>query len=139
MKSDSLKKLVAAGNPIISIASPDETRAVRFVRDAALHLGLPVIEWSLTDGLYPVGIDQTLVEPGKPAMALKYVKDSANPAVYLFKDLGQHSKDAQILRYLRDLYFSPPSRPWTIVLVDGTIPPIEMRQLQSAAGYRMAR
>ena len=51
MKPDALKLLVAAGNPIISIATPDETRAVRFVRETAQQMGLPVAEWSLTDGL----------------------------------------------------------------------------------------
>ena len=70
-----------------------------------------------------------LADPGRPAAALKYVKDSSHPTIFLFKDLGQHAKDAQILRYLRNLYFSPPSRTWTIILVDGTAPPIEMRRL----------
>ncbi len=129
MKPDMLKLLIAAGNPIISIATPDETRAIRFIREAAQQIGLSVCQWSLTDGLLAAGGGQVLADPGRPAAALKYVKDSANPAIYLFKDLGQHAKDAQILRYLRDLYFSPVSRPWTIVLVDGTAPPIEMRRL----------
>src|SRR5271166_2115191 len=126
MKADALKLLVAAGNPIISIATPDETRAVRFVRETAQQIGLPVAEWSLTDGLLAPGATQLLADPGRPAAALKYVKDSSHPTIFLFKDLGQHAKDAQIHRYLRDLYFSPPSRTWTIILVDGTAPPIEM-------------
>ena len=129
MKPDTLKLLIAAGNPIISIATPDETRAVRIVRDAAQQMGLHVSEWSLTDGLLAPGAAQVLADPGKPAAALRFVKDSSNPALFLFKDLGQHAKDPQILRYLRDLYFSPNSRLWTVILVDGSSPPIEMRRL----------
>jgi SpoVK/Ycf46/Vps4 family AAA+-type ATPase len=129
MKPDGLKLLIAAGNPIISIATPDETRAVRFVREAAQKIGMPVAEWSLTDGLLAPGATHVLADPGRAAAALKFVKDSDNPTIFLFKDLGQHIKEPQILRYLRDLYFSPPSRTWTIILVEGTIPPIEIRRL----------
>ncbi len=129
MKLENLKLLIAAGNPIISISTPDEPRAVRAVHDVAQAIGLPVSVWSLTEGMQASGIDQVLVEAGKPAAALRYVKDSAHPSIYLFKDLGQHAKEPQILRYLRDLYFSPVSRPWTIILLDATAPPTEMRRL----------
>ena len=30
--------------------------------------------------------------------ALRYVKQSAYPAIYLFKDLGPHCKDPQVVR-----------------------------------------
>ncbi len=129
MKLENLKLLIAAGNPIISISTPDEPRAVRAVHEVAQAIGLPVAVWSLTEGLQACGIDQVLVEAGKPAAALKYVKDSAQPIIYLFKDLGQHAKEPQIVRYLRDLYFSPVSRSWTLILLDSAAPPMEMRRL----------
>ena len=97
MKLENLKLLIAAGNPIISISTPDEPRAVRVVHEVAQAIGLPVLVWSLTEGLRACGLDQVLVEAGKPAAALSYVKDSAQPAIYLFKDLGQHAKEPQIL------------------------------------------
>src|SRR5208283_2967045 len=129
MKTEDLKRLIAAGNPIISISSSDEMRAVRVVRDVAQSMGMPVSVWSLTEGLQACGIDRAVVEPGKPAAALHYVKESAHPAIYLFKDLGQNAKEPQILRYLRDLYFSPVSRPWTVILLDAIAPPMEMRKM----------
>jgi AAA+ superfamily predicted ATPase len=129
MKLDGLKLLIAAGNPIISISSSDEPRAIRAVQEVAQSIGLPVSVWSLTEGLQACGIDQVLVEAGKPAAALRYVKDSAHSAIYVFKDLGQHAKEPQVLRYLRDLYFSPVSRPWTVLLLDSAMPPMEMRRL----------
>ena len=129
MKLEDLKLLIAAGNPIISITTPDEPRAVHAVQEVAQATGLPVSVWSLTEGLQACGIDQVLVEAGKPAAALKYVKDAPHPAIYLFKDLGQHAREPQILRYLRDLYFSPVSRLWTLILLDAIAPPMEMRRL----------
>ncbi len=73
---------------------------------------------------------QTLVEPGKVAAALQHVKAvGVSGTVYLFKDLGPHCKDPQVVRSLRDLYFSPDSRLWTLMLVDaGGLPP-EVRRL----------
>jgi ATP-dependent 26S proteasome regulatory subunit len=129
MKLDGLKLLIAAGNPIISITSPDEPRAARAVMEVAQAIGLPVAFWSLTEGLQACGVEKVLVEAGKVAAALKYVKDSAYPGLYVFRDLGQHAKDPQVLRYLRDLYFSPVSRPWTVLLLDSSPPPMEMRRL----------
>ena len=133
MKLEDLKLLIAAGNPIISISTPDEPRAVRAVHEVAQAIGLPVSVWSLTEGLQACGIDQVLVEPGKPAAALKYVKDSAHPAIYFFKDLGQHAKEPQILRYLRDLYFSPVSRPGRSSCWTPRAPPIGNAPAEPAA------
>ena len=43
--------------------------------------------------------------------------------IYLFKDLGPHCKDPQIVRLIRDLYFSPNSRLWTLILLDAVTLP----------------
>ena len=48
-----------------------------------------------------------MVEPGKLPLALRCVKETPYPVIYLFKDLGAHCKDPQVVRYVRDLYFSP--------------------------------
>ncbi len=51
MKSDNLKLLMQAGNPIISLETPDEPRAVHLVREVAAAMRLPLLEWSITEGL----------------------------------------------------------------------------------------
>lgn len=131
MKSDSLKLLIEAGNPIISIETPDEPRALQVVRAVATEMALPVVTWSVTEGLVqtPPAAAKTLVEPGKVPAALRYVKDAGYSTLYLFKDLGAHCKDPQVVRHLRDLYFSPGSRLWTLVLVDSVGLPPEIRRL----------
>jgi SpoVK/Ycf46/Vps4 family AAA+-type ATPase len=131
MRSESLKLLIQAGNPIISMETPDEPRAVHLVREAVEKLGLPVWIWSITEGLvssWPAAF-QKMVEPGKAVDALKFVRESAYPGVYVFKDLGLHCKDAQVVRSIRDLYFSPDSRPWSLILVDAVAPPPEVHRL----------
>jgi len=131
MKPENLKLLIQAGNPIVSIETPDEPRATEAVRTTADSLGLPLFEWTLTTGLREARPQpgKTMVESGKVAAALCYLKDSAYPAMYLFKDLGTTCKDPQVVRHLRDLYFTPSSRLWTLVLVDAVGLPPDVRRL----------
>ena len=99
MRPVNLKLLIQAGNPIISMETPDEPRAVHMVREVAQELGRPLSEWSVTEGLLftSPAESQVLVEPGKAAAALRYVKDSAYESIYLFKDLSPHCKDPQVV------------------------------------------
>ena len=131
MNSESLKLLIQAGNPILSMETPDEPRALRLVREVAQGANLPLAEWSITQGLMPAlpEASQTLVDPGKVLAALRYVKQSQSAAIYLFKDLSPHCKDPQVVRYLRELYFSADSRLWTLVLIDAVPLPPEVRRL----------
>jgi len=131
MTTDHLRLLIQAGNPIISIETPDEPRAVRRVRTVAEAMGVPLLEWSVTEGLaaMPPEAGPPVVEPGKPAAALRYVKQTANRTLYLFRDLGAHCKDPQVVRCVRDLYFSPSSQSWTLILLDAVGLPIEVRRL----------
>lgn len=131
MRSETLKQLIQAGNPIISMETPDEPRAIGMVREVAQQLGLPVSEWSVTDGLLPMpsGSSKPLVEPGKVVAALRYVKESTYSAIYLFKDIGPHCKDPQVVRAIRDIYFSNSLRQWTLVFLDAGAVPTEVRRM----------
>jgi SpoVK/Ycf46/Vps4 family AAA+-type ATPase len=131
VRTETLTHLIRAGNPIISMETPDEPRAVAMLREAADQLSLPLSEWSVTEGLLSMSTvsSRLLVEPGKLTAALRYIKQSTSPAVYLFKDIGPHCKDAQVVRALRDLYFSSDSRFWTVVLAEAAALPPEVRRL----------
>jgi SpoVK/Ycf46/Vps4 family AAA+-type ATPase len=131
MRTETLKHLMRAGNPIISMETPDESRAVRMVRDAAGQLSLPLSEWTVTEGLLSASqpSSRVLVEPGKIVAALRYIRESTIPGVYLFKDIAPHCKDAPVVRAIRDLYFSSDSRSWTVVLVDAVSLLPEVRRL----------
>jgi MoxR-like ATPase len=131
MRSDDLRLLIQARNPIISLETPDEPRAVRMVRAVAAEMHLPLAEWSITEGLVktPPEDGRKLAEPGKPLTALRYLKESADGGIYVFKDLGAHGKDPQVVRYLRDLYYSPDDRRWTLLLIDAAGLPSDVRRL----------
>jgi AAA+ superfamily predicted ATPase len=131
MKPEGLKLLIEAGNSIISIETPDEPRATELVRTTADSLALPLFEWTVTTGLREARPQpgKTMVESGKVPAALSYLKDSAYPAIYLFKDLGAMCKDPHVVRCVRDLYFTPSTRLWTLVLIDAMGLPPEIRRL----------
>lgn len=132
MRTDNLGLLIQARNPIISLETPDEPRAVRIVHELAEKLRLPLFEWSIIDGLRqatPPPGGKVVVEPGKVLAALDYLNQSTYQAIFLFKDLAPHCKDAQILRLLREHYYSPDSRLWTLIMADSTALPSEVRRL----------
>ncbi|MHB8900111.1 MAG: AAA family ATPase [Thermoguttaceae bacterium] len=120
MKPEELELLIRAKNPVISIETPDEPRAVQVVREVVARMSRPLAEWSVTDGLVtaPPAARSELVKAGAILPALRHVRDSSYPIVYLFKDIAPLCADAQVARFLRDLYFSPDSRLWTLILVD---------------------
>ena len=130
MKPEELELLIRAKNPIISIDTPDEPRAVRVVREVAARMSRPLAEWSVTEGLVtaPPAARSELVKPGAILPALRYLRDSSYPIIYLFKDIAPLCADAQVARFLRDLYFSEDSRLWTLILADsGGLPPDSRR------------
>ncbi len=113
-----LKLLIQSGHALVSIETHDEPRATETVRRAADELGMPLFEWTVTAGLRQTRPFDApaVVEPGKAASALDYiVAQQDTRAVYLFKDLGAHCRDAYVARMLRDLHARPSI---TLVLVD---------------------
>ena len=87
-------------------------------------MSLPLAEWSVTEGLVqaPPAAQSVLVKAGAVLPALRHLRESSYPIVYLFKDIGPLCRDAQVARFLRDLYFSEDTRLWTLVLIDASAP-----------------
>jgi SpoVK/Ycf46/Vps4 family AAA+-type ATPase len=124
-----LKLLIRSGYPIITIEAPDETEACRMVRQAADSLGWPLYEWSVTGGLSKTrpALENTGIKGGKAADALKFVLDNkGDEEIYLFKDLGPHTKDPLVQRQLRELSIRPTV---AIVMVENEPPPDSLRRL----------
>jgi SpoVK/Ycf46/Vps4 family AAA+-type ATPase len=115
---EQLKLLIQSGHALVSIETHDEPRAAEIVRRAADELGIPLFEWTVTTGLRQTRPYDApaVVEPGKAAPALDYIAAQQDGrAVYLFKDLGAHCRDAYVARMLRDLHARPGV---TLLLVD---------------------
>jgi ATP-dependent 26S proteasome regulatory subunit len=126
---EELKLSVRSGRSLLAVETRDEQRATELAQQAAEELSLIVFEWSVTTGLVqtrPTRID-TGAGIAKPTAALEHVlKNQYKNALYLFKDLGAHSRDPFLLRQLRDI--ASLERP-TVVLVDADTLPEPIRRL----------
>jgi hypothetical protein len=91
---ESLKLLIQAGHPIISIQSTDESRVLGLVHETSRELSRSIMEWSMTQGLVPFdgqGIRRSpVVQPSSATEALAHVQDCIGSFVFIFRDLGVH-------------------------------------------------
>lgn len=126
-----LALLVRSGNPLISIETLDETRATQLVYAVADELNLPLYEWSLTEGLTSAdafGKEESLVKAGNLGKALEKLGKVQNSAIYLFKDLGPHCKDAATHRKIRDLIENFSKYGKSMIILDALPLPEEMQK-----------
>lgn len=99
-----LKTLVQSRHPVLVIESVEEERVRRLVEAAAGQLGLPVFEWSMTQGLRrsddrdrPSGIT------AEPAKLLAHLADMKVQAIFVLHDLHAHLRAPMAERLFRDL------------------------------------
>jgi MoxR-like ATPase len=126
-----LQLLIQGGHPIISMETPDEPRALRMIGEVARVSKLPILEWSTTQGLCskpPEGTKE-IVKPGPVMPAINFIKETTYPVLFVFKDIAPHCKDTQVVRAIRDLYYSSDARLWTLILVNAVPLPPDVRRL----------
>ncbi len=98
-----IKILVLSYHPVILIETPEEDRVEALLRSVAADLKVPLMTWSLTDGLKRWGEQNAIYETGDPAKALAAIEQISADAIYWLKDLGPHMRDPAIARKVRDL------------------------------------
>ncbi len=99
-----IKTLLASRHPLVVLDSVEEDRVRDLVAAAATQLGLPMFEWSVTQGLRRSedreDISGITAEPGK---LLAHLAGMRVRAVFLAHDLHAHLTDPKTERLLRDL------------------------------------
>ena len=126
---DNLKLLIRAGNPLISVETTDEQRALDRIRSVVREMSRPLYEWSMTTGLQRIGEDgvaSSVTPGGKAIEALSSIRKNPDTGVYAFKDLGPHCKDAEVHRTMRDLLTLLPSVDGIVFLIDALPVPDEI-------------
>lgn len=110
-----IKLFIAANYPIIYVNTWEEERVVEEITAITKELNMRLYIWSETDGLER---DNEAVkgfpESRKPVLALNFVEELQEDAVFLFKDLHTHFKSGDlgigggkaVERKLRDLAIS---------------------------------
>ena len=98
-----LKSLVLSFHSLIVIETGEEDRVRALVAEVATDLGLPMMEWSVTQGLNRVhgaAVEGTL----DAVSVLQHIRTKVDhDAVFLLKDLSPHLANANAARTLREL------------------------------------
>jgi AAA+ superfamily predicted ATPase len=91
--------------PCLSIVSDEESYALGLVRDAAMELRRPLLQWNAVRGVTDGLMTPSTPVPGteNPAAALFMLSKLTDGSIILMQDLSGHLEDARTLRALRDL------------------------------------
>jgi SpoVK/Ycf46/Vps4 family AAA+-type ATPase len=138
MNSNDLSVLIRSRVPILVIDSADETQVIKTVLRASGHeavegavvqrpaAGMPVFQWTVTDGLKRLDADftapaRTVTEP---AQVLKYIRASNMAAIYILLDFHPYLSDPVIVRHLKDIAqeYARCARTLVLVSFELTIP-----------------
>jgi hypothetical protein len=142
-----LRILVLSYHPLITIETAEEDRVENLLRSVASDLRVPLMTWSLTDGLRRWGEQNPIYGTSEPDKALAAVDQISVNAIFWMKDLAPHLRDPAMARRLRDIAerFATNHGISTVVLtgasldlppdVEAVAVPFELR-LPSLAEYR---
>lgn len=92
--SGELRRVIAAGFPIVIVATHEEARALAMLRAVASKAPMPV--WRVTRGFDSSG------EPREPVAGVQAAIDSKGPGVHVYLDLHPFFRQPEVVRVLRD-------------------------------------
>ena len=134
--AEKLKLMIQAGNPLISIETSDEQRALELVQKVSELITRPVFHWSLTEGLTKrpqyenrsshSQNPEIILRTSTAIDVLKLLLKEPEKGIFVFKDLAPHCKDAHVHRLIRDLLGICEQNKMTLILVDSTTLPDEI-------------
>ncbi len=104
-----LREIIESGRPLTYIRSAEEHRISDLLHEAAAHFfkaPVPVLVWSLTEGMRREDGTAVTVDAMGPRAALDYIAAYEQPAIFHLKDFHEPMREAEIVRRLRDLYAS---------------------------------
>ena len=113
-----LKTLVASRHPLVVLETAEEDRVRGMIAAAGGQLGVPVFEWSITQGLRRG--DQLGGASGitaEPVKLFHHLADMTLRAIYVAHDLAPHLTDPVLQRVLRDTLVKLTAVGATLVIV----------------------
>lgn len=99
-----LELTLASHTPIVVIETLEEVRLLQICAKLALTSGRVYQQWSVTEGLRPLGIDLDPREgTEQPTDVLKYIKKLATPGVFILLDFHPYMSDPLHVRLIKDI------------------------------------
>ena len=123
---EDLRLLIRTRHAIVTIRTLDESFAARAIRKAGHEMRMPVLEWTLSEGI------RRVEPPGKGAVggtkrmdgALGFMRGNNAFNIYILKDALPHLKDPSPQRLLREIAMSYSQDNRTVFMIDpeGALP-----------------
>ncbi len=131
-----LRLLVKSKNPIITIETHEENRAVELVTQLAIHFNKPVFGWDRVDGITRVDLAHDLaeVEDSKlPLDALKHIKSVQRPGIFILCDFHPYfENEPKIVRLIKEIAIDHHKKSHTLVFVSHKIDlPAEVKRFSA--------
>ena len=107
--------LLRSSQPVISIQTHEEQRAVELIRRCSIEMAKPVLQWSITKGLVDTGtgrpslsladkdVTQNMDEQFDPRKTLAQINNSRSPGIYILLDFHPHLDDAFCVRMIKEI------------------------------------
>jgi AAA+ superfamily predicted ATPase len=96
-----LELLVRSRYALIILDTIEDDRATTVVEYVAAGLGLPLFNWSASQGLRRAGADVASYDTGTPAKALAFIAASPIGALYHLEGFGEYLSDAAVVSRLK--------------------------------------
>jgi len=116
-----LKTLVLSFHPVIVIETGEEDRLAELLNQVAAQLGIPVFDWSLTQGLIRLPGDRAIHGTADPLGVIRHMADLTVDAIFHLKDFAPHLTNAAVARRFREVSQQFTRNHSAIVLSGGTV------------------
>lgn len=120
-----LRLLVKSKNPIITIETHEEKRAMELITQLAIHFNKPIFGWDRVDGIRRVDLAHDLaeIEDSKdPLNALKHIKSVQRPAIFILCDFHPYfENEPKIVRLVREIALDHHNKNHTLIFVSHKI------------------
>ena len=131
-----LRLLVKSKNPIITIETHEEKRAVELVTQLAIHFNKPVFGWDRVDGITREDLAHDFVEvenSKEPLLALKHIKSLDIPGIFILCDFHPYfENDPKIVRLIKEIAIEHHIKEHTLVFVSHQIDlPAEVKRFSA--------
>jgi len=131
-----LRLLVKSKNPIITIETHEENRAVKLITQLAIHFNKPVFGWDRVDGITRVDLAHDLAEienSKEPIDALKHIKSLDKPGIFILCDFHPYfENEPKIVRLVKEIAIDHHIKQHTLIFVSHEIDlPAEVRRFSA--------
>lgn len=117
-----LELVIKSHTPVLLIETREEKRLLELFTRLALKLGLPLFEWSITEGLGRSEVDfGKMTSTTEPTEVLRHIKSTPKPGLYILLDFHPYLADPLHVRLIKEIAQDHDAIPRNLVLASHAI------------------